>query len=198
MKYPIELIRLISFFKKLPGVGNKTAERFAFSILDWKNEEIDNFANQLSGARKKISSCVVCGTMKDSELACDFCEHPHRNQTQLCIISSAKDVFSIESTHMYQGLYHVLTGLLSPMKNLHPKEIGIDKLMTRIENSSVKEIIIALDSTIEGDTTALYLKEILPDDISVFRLAFGLPIGSSLDFVDGSTLSRAFMGRQKF
>ncbi len=199
MKYPTDLLRLIALFKKLPGVGTKTAERFAFQLLTWEESQTQLFAEQISTIKKKIKFCPECGCMGDIDLPCPFCDRTRRDVTTLCIISSPKDAFAIEETHMFRGLYHVIGGLLSPLDGKTPEKIGIDHLKKRIQELQSKEIIIALDSTLEGDTTALYIKEQLSaEGLSVSRLAFGLPLGSSLDFVDGGTLSRALIGRQSF
>ncbi len=199
MKYPIELLRLIALFKKLPGVGSKTAERFAFQLLTWNEAETQMFAEQVAITKKRIKFCPTCGCMGESDAPCSFCDKTKRDTSCLCIISSAKDAFAIEETHIFKGLYHVINGLLSPIDGKTPEKIGIEALKKRIHDLQVKEIIIALDSTLEGDTTSLYLKEQLSlQGISVSRLALGLPMGSSLDFIDGGTLSRALLGRQLF
>ncbi len=197
MRYPADLLKLIALFKKLPGVGSKTAERFAFELLGWEETQIHMFAEQVSTVKKKIQFCPECGCMGEIDLACTFCNK--RDTSCLCIISSAKDAFAIEDTHIYKGLYHVIDGLLSPIDGKTAEKIGVEKLKKRIADLQIKEIVIALDSTLEGDTTSLYLKDQLTaSHISISRLALGLPLGSSLDFIDGGTLSRALMGRQSF
>jgi recombination protein RecR len=197
-RYPAELTALISFLKKLPGVGSKTAERFAFQLLNWKEEELSQLGASLATLKEKIHHCSECGCLMDSGY-CSFCHTQKRDQHILCIIASAKDAFTLEETHSFQGLYHVLGALLSPMDGRTVERLSLNSLKKRIAERGVKEVIIALDSTLEGDTTALYLKQELSDlGLSVFRLAFGLPIGSSLDFVDGGTLARALTGKQAF
>jgi recombination protein RecR len=197
-KYPTLLTQLIAFLKKLPGVGTKTAERYAFQLLCWQDGDLEQFSQLLSEFKKKIPSCPECRCLTDVGL-CLFCESPHRDKSQLCIIASARDAYSIDETGAYRGLYHVLGGLLSPLHGKTPEHLNLEQLKNRITSLGVKEIIIALDSTVEGDTTALFLKEQIQQwGLPVSRLAFGIPIGSSLDFVDGGTLARALTGRQSF
>jgi recombination protein RecR len=195
-KYPEELNKLIAYLKKLPGVGSKTAERYAFQLLNWPEEQLQAFADHMAGLPKNISYCEECFCMVQGE--CTFCTHPDRNVSQqLCVIAHPKDTFSVEETGVFKGLYHVLGGLLSPIEGKQPEHLRIESLRRRIEKLNIQEIIIALDSTLEGDTTALYLKQECEKwGVRASRLAFGIPIGSSLDFIDGGTLSRALLGRR--
>lgn len=196
MKYPTDLLALIAFLKKLPGVGSKTAERFAFHLLNWQENQLGHFAGLIGSIKEKIKYCATCGCLTEND-KCFFCENTKRDRHVLCIISSPKDVFAIEETRIFQGLYHVLGGLLSPLQGCSPENLNIHTLKKRIELDEIKEIIIALDSTLEGDATSLFLKEQINSwGIKTSRLAFGLPLGSTLDFVDGGTLARALMGRQ--
>ena len=197
-KYPSDLTQLIAFLKKLPGVGTKTAERFAFQMLSWQTLELQSLANLISQLKEKVTACPECHALRDQS-KCFFCHDGTRDSSQLCILASARDVYALEETGTYRGLYHVLGGLLSPIDGKTPEHLHLDQLKTRILSLQIKEIIIALDSTLEGDTTSLFLKEQIQGwGLSVSRLAFGLPMGSSLDFVDGGTLARAFTGRQSF
>jgi recombination protein RecR len=197
-KYPSDLTRLIAYLKKLPGVGTKTAERFAFQLLSWQEAELQGFSSLLSGLKKKITPCPECHCLTDHQ-ECFFCQRRAQNPFQLCIVATPRDAYSIDETGAFQGFYHVLGGLLSPIDGKTPEHLHLSKLKERIEKLAIKEIIIALDSTLEGDTTSLYLKEQIQSwGLSVSRLAFGIPIGSSLDFVDGGTLARALTGRQNF
>jgi recombination protein RecR len=198
VKYPSDLAQLIAFLRKLPGVGTKTAERFAFQLLNWPEDELLAFSTLFAQLKKKIIRCSDCYCLIDNNL-CPFCHNPIRDKTQLCIIASPRDAYSLEETGVYRGLYHVLGGLLSPLDGKTPEHLSLEHLKKRITLLRIKEIIIALDSTLEGDTTSLFLKEqIHAWGLPVSRLAFGLPMGSSLDFVDGSTLGRALIGRQSF
>ncbi|HSW86467.1 MAG TPA: recombination mediator RecR [Rhabdochlamydiaceae bacterium] len=197
-KYPTDLSILIAYLKKLPGVGSKTAERFAFQLLTWPESQLKDFADLVKEIKVRIRHCPDCHCLME-ENHCGFCDRTKRDSHALCIIASAKDAFAIEETHAYRGLYHVIGGLLSPLDGRHPDQLKLDELKKRIDDLRIKEVIIALDSTLEGDTTALYLKEHFRSwGLAVTRLAFGLPMGSSLDFVDGGTLARALMGRQSF
>ena len=197
-KYPAELLTLIAYLKKLPGVGGKTAERFAFQLLDWQPSHLQDFAIILATLKERIRNCPECSCLMD-EKGCSFCQIDRRDPHTLCLVASAKDVFAIEETRAFHGLYHVLGGLLSPLDGRAPEHLQLDKLKKRITILPIRETIIALDSTVEGDATALYLREQLASwGIPATRLAFGLPIGSSLDFVDGGTLAKALTGRQSF
>jgi len=197
-KYPPALATLITYLKKLPGVGSKTAERFAFQFLEWSETELKEISCHLSALKKNIQYCKECHCIMDGE-TCPFCSNMSRNQSQLCIISSAKDTFSLEETGVFRGLYQVIGGLLSPIEGKSPEFLNLIRLKKRVTELGIKEIIIALDSTLEGDTTAIFLKEQMQTwGLNVSRLAFGLPLGSSLDFVDGGTLARALTARQLF
>lgn len=195
-KYPPALLNLIGYLKKLPGVGSKTAERFAFQLLNWPEVQLHDLAVHIQKIKEKIQHCPECNCLMEGAL-CHFCDVNKRDAHTLCIISSAKDVYSIEETRSYRGLYHVLGGLLSPLNGCRPEHLRLEQLKNRIESNRIQEIIIALDSTLEGDATALYLKDQLKG-LRISRLAFGLPMGSTLDFVDGGTLTRALIGRHSF
>lgn len=194
MHYPDHLLKLIAVFKKLPGVGSKSAERFAFHLLNWSEEKLLEMGHTIQTTKEKLNNCEECGSLIEN--SCQFCTNPNRRQEIFCVVASSKDIFAIEQTHEFKGLYHVLGGLLSPLQGLSPAPYAIEKLKERAQRLEVKEMILALDSTLEGDATALFVKkEIEPLNISVSRLALGLPMGSSLDFIDGGTLARALVGR---
>lgn len=193
-KFPEDLLSLVAHLKKLPGVGTRTAERFAFEFLSWEPSMLKALGETLIGLREKIPPCSVCGCLTDKGV-CRFCKN--RDSHSLCILSSARDAYAVEETGAYKGLYHVIEHLLSPLDGRHANTIRLDRIEKRIEEHQISEIIIAFDSTLEGDTTALYLKNHLArPNLSISRLAFGLPVGSSLEYIDGGTLSRAFAGRQ--
>lgn len=197
-KYPAELLSLVAHLKKLPGVGTRTAERFAFEFLRWPVGELVALGETLKGIRDKLPPCSQCGCLTDGN-ACSFCDLSERDPSQLCLLSSPRDAYAIEETKSYRGLYHVVEHLLSPLDGRKGEGLDIGRIKKRIEQQKVKEIIVALDSTLEGDTTALYLKSRLSDlSLPISRLALGLPIGSSLESVDGGTLALAFQGRQSF
>lgn len=198
MRYPLHLRKVIEVLKRLPGVGNKSAERFAFQLLNWKPEHLEEISTLLQDIPLKLKHCVECGCLIGEE-ACPFCDESRRNSGTLCIISSTRDVFAIEETREYKGLYHVLGGLLSPMEGFGPDKLNLNRLKHRIKTLSIREVVIALDSTLEGDATSLYIKRELDAlGVPISRLAFGLPMGSSLDYVDGGTLARALSARAKF
>lgn len=197
-KFPEELQHLITHLKKLPGVGTRTAERFAFEFVKWPLEELFAFGSLLSTFREKIPPCPTCGCLTDRG-SCFFCNSTKRDPTQLCLLASPRDAYAIEETQSYRGLYHVVEHLLSPLDGRHAHELKLERIEERIAKQAVREMIIAFDSTLEGDTTALYLKQhFAPTGLKVSRLAFGLPLGSSLEAIDGATLTRALQGRQSF
>src|SRR3989344_3487946 len=175
-KYPSHLLQLMGYLKRLPGVGTKTAERFAFQLLHWPEEQLHLFAEVLKTTKEKIQHCPECRCLMEKN-HCHFCDLLKRDPHILCIISSAKDAYAIEETRCYKGLYHVLEGLLSPIDGHTPDKLDLPRLQKRILALKVQEVILALDSTIEGDATALYLKEYLRRlEVSVSRLAFGIPM----------------------
>lgn len=195
---PQELLSLIAYLKKLPGVGTRTAERFAFELISWPENELSELGDLLKEIQKKIPPCPTCGCLADPVKGCAFCSS-ERDQTLLCLIATPRDAYAIEETRSYRGQYHVVEHLLSPLDGRHADTLRIDRIEQRIKTNSVQELVIAFDSTIEGDTTALFLKQQLSKyPLSISRLAFGMPVGSSLEYIDGGTLSRAFTGRQKF
>ena len=197
MRYPDHLLKLIQVLKRLPGVGSKSAERFAFHLLTWPEEQLRELGAVVSATKEKLKQCHECGCLVGSE-KCFFCHAPHRDPHVMCLIASPRDVYSVEQTQEYRGLYHVLDGLLSPIDRRGPDSLSLPKLKERLKKLEVKELVIALDSTLEGDATALYLKQELAHyPLHISRLAFGLPMGSSLDYVDGGTLARAFAGRSQ-
>lgn len=198
MRYPEHLLKLIQVLKKLPGVGHKSAERFAFHLLNWPDYQLRELGQVVAEIKNKLKYCHDCGCLMD-ETACSFCDLSKRDSHLLCVIASPRDAFSIEDTHEYKGLYHVLGGVLSPLEKRGPDQLSLQKLKNRITALNIQEIVIALDSTLEGDATSLFIKqELAPYSVHVSRLAFGLPMGSSLDYVDGGTLARALAGRNQF
>lgn len=196
--YPSHVLKLVECFKKLPGIGARSAEKLAFDLVNWQDSELKLFSSLLADFKEKVASCPECGCLKGPE-SCKFCA-PEREATQsLCIVAYPKDVYPIEATHEFRGSYHVLEGTLSPLKGRGPDMLRFAPLMKRLENKPFQELVIALDSTVEGDATALYLKSILPSPrFQISRLAFGMPMDASIDYVDGQTLARAFKGRSLF
>jgi recombination protein RecR len=198
MRYPLHLRKLIEQFKKLPGVGSKSAERFAFQLLTWKDLDRQEFANLISQSVSRLSDCTECGLLCESD-NCLICNDKDRDSKIICVVVSQREVFSFEETGQFRGLYHVLGSLFSPLQGRALSQDKILKLKERISNRAVSEVIIAIDATLEGDATALYIKENIQDlPLKVSRIAFGLPQNCSLEFVDGSTLSSALKGRLIF
>lgn len=198
MHYPAHLLKLMELLKQLPGVGTKSAERYAFDMLDWSSSQLEATGKAIATLKANITRCDACGCLKNDQ-RCPFCEDATRDRTLLCVIASPRDAFAMEKTREFRGIYHVLGGLLSPMEGRGPDTLALPQLMRRIQQFQVQELVIALDSTLEGDATALYLKqELEPHSLRISRLAFGLPMGSSIDYVDGDTLARALSGRRQF
>ncbi len=205
MRYPEHLLKLISVLKKLPGVGGKTAERFAFHLIDWPQEKLREMGNSIKSIKENLKLCSTCGSLVDESIAnhsfsqCHYCDPSKRQTHILSVVGSPKDVFIIEETREYRGLYHVLGCLLSPLQGKKPDPNIIEKLKQRIKTLAIEEVILAFDSTLEGDATALFIKKELASlDVTTTRLALGLPMGSSLDLIDGGTLARAFAGRLRY
>ena len=198
MKYPPHLLKLIDVLKKLPGVGSKSAERFAFEMISWPEARLKEMAEVIQSTPNKIQRCKECGCLTEPA-SCPGCEPLSNHVKAMCIVALPRDVFAISTTNEYKGMYHVLGGLLSPLDGIGPDRLNIKNIAQRIAAYQIEEVVIALDSTLEGDTTSLYLKqELEPLQIQVSRLAFGLPMGSSLDYVDGGTLARALSARARF
>ena len=196
MKYPETLNTLIAYLRKFPGVGTRTAERFAFELLRWKPEQIKELGSLFLDLPNKIIPCACCGCLTQ-EGACKFCDPSLREGTVLCILSSPRDAYAIEETRYFKGYYHIIEHLLSPMDGRNANAIRLDRIEQRIEQHGIKEVVLAFDSTLEGDTTALYLKQELAKlPVSISRLGVGLPVGSSLEYIDGGTLAKALSGRQ--
>jgi recombination protein RecR len=198
MQYPRRLEKLFSLLQKLPGVGRRTAQRYAFDLLlRWPEKTLDELQQALDDL-KEVYLCQECGCLAD-ENVCLFCTNPTRRQDQLCIVGSPKEVYTLESTREYAGLYHVLPSLLSPLDGRGEERLQFAKILSRISKGAIREIILALDSSLEGDATCLFLKEKLAGfQVNVSRLAFGIPVGSSIEFVDGGTLARALSSRGSF
>ena len=193
--YPNKFKKLIEIYETLPGVGAKTAQRYAFSLLDLSNEEIDKYVDALNGI-KEIKKCKQCGFLSDEEL-CGICSDKTRDTSTIMLVAYPQDLVAIEKTGSYKGLYHVLNGLISSSKGIYPEDINIEQLLKRIDDS-VKEVIIATSPTMDGEMTALYLNKILENkNILVTRIAHGLPMGSSLDYADDLTLIKALDNRRK-
>ena len=195
--YPESLKNLIESFKMLPGVGEKTAERMAFFLINEEQERTDFFAESIKTAKEKIRKCTICNGITDKEV-CDICSNELRNKKVLCVVEDPRSIFLFERLGSYNGEYHVLDGLISPLEGIDPDEIGIDKLVKRVQNDKFEEIIIAVKPSIEGETTALYIKKIIEGmKIKVTRIASGIPIGTDIEYIDTMTLERALTDRKE-
>ena len=192
--YPKTFDDLIYEFQKLPGVGAKTAERYAFTVLDMDEEDLNAFVETLSHLKQRVKKCKVCGNLTEGDL-CSFCKDVNRNKNIICVVQNPKDISAIESMQEYNGVYHVLDGLINTQKGILPDQLNIRSLLDRI-NEHTKEVILALDPTIEGETTSLYISKLLDGKCKVSRLAHGIPVGSHLDYTDAMTLLKAFEGRK--
>lgn len=193
--YPKSLENLIENFKMLPGVGAKTAERYALLMLDKSESEIQEFAQSLMDCKTKIRTCEICGNIAEDE-KCGICQDTSRNTKIICVVQSAKDIIAMEKTREFHGVYHVLNGVISPRKGILPEDLTITKLIKRLDQG-VDEVILATNLTLEGETTALYLAKLLEDrNIYTTRIAHGLPMGGHLDYADELTLIKALEGRK--
>ncbi|MDO4940359.1 MAG: recombination mediator RecR [Erysipelotrichaceae bacterium] len=193
--YPTKFEELITLFEKLPGVGYKTAQRYAFSLLEKTDDEINLIVQDLLNV-KNIKKCKICGFLCDED-ECEICKDEHRDRSTIMVVGYPQEAVAIEKTNGYHGLYHILNGLISSSKGVYPEDINIESLIQRI-NEDVKEVIIATSPTMDGEMTSLYLNKLLVDkNVLVTRLAHGLPMGSSLDYADDLTLIKAFDNRRK-
>ena len=194
--YPQSIKNLIESFKYFSGIGEKTAERLAFSVLNMEKEQVEILSKSLVEAQNNIKRCKLCNNICEGE-TCDICQDSNRNKDLLCLVEDPKTVFSIEKLGTYKGYYHVLNGLISSFNGINPDELQLDKLINRIQNGHFKEVIIAVKQCIEGEMTALYIKNILSDmNIKVTRIASGIPIGADMEYIDSLTLEKAFDNRQ--
>lgn len=195
MKLP-HLQSLLFELKKLPGVGPRSAERMVQHFLKAKNQDLNQLSKLLAGLKDKIKACSKCFSFSQEDDLCFICKDSLRKSEVICVVEQAFDVFRIEKGTSFKGLYHVLNGILSPLNNIHPENLNLQDLKNRVLTENVKELILALDSDLEGDTTVLYIKELLKGlDIKISRPALGIPMGSDLSFVDDKTLTQAIENR---
>ena len=193
--FPAALDNLIDRFASLPGIGRKSAQRLAFYVLALPDEEALAFADTIRTAKKEVKRCSVCRNYTDHEI-CPICASDRRDRSVICVVSDPKDVLSIERAREYNGLYHVLHGVISPMNHIGPDDIGVKELLIRASNEEVREVIMATNPDTEGEATAIYISRLLkPFGLKVTRLAYGIPVGSNLEFADDATLTRALGGR---
>ena len=193
--FPASLENLIDKFASLPGIGRKSAQRLAFHVLALPEEEALSFASAITEAKRSVHTCKVCQNLTEGEL-CAICASDRRDHSTICVVSEPRDVLSIERGHEFNGTYHVLHGVLSPMNHVGPDDIRIKELLHRVAEEDVEEVIMATNPDTEGEATAMYISRLLkPFQIKVTRLAYGIPVGSNLEFADDATLNRALEGR---
>ena len=195
-KYPQAIEEIIEILKTLPGVGRRSAERMAFSMLKWDTDKLDILGNRLKTLHEKIGSCPECGNLAASGELCNICAMHSRDRTLICVVEEASQVQNIESSSFFKGVYHVLGGKLSPLEGKNVKDLKLDELLERIKRHSARELILALSPDVEGQATAIYIADILKGyDLKITRLAQGLPAGSDISYADSATIAAALNGR---
>lgn len=195
--YPELLETLIEYFKKLPGIGERTAERYALALIKLNKEELDDFSVCIKDIKTTLQNCEICGHLTDRN-ECSICTDTARNHNLICVVEDYKSIFMFEKTGKFNGVYHVLGGLISPIDGINPDDLNISKLISRCKELTDAEVIIALRPTIEGDTTTLYLKKNLAKEgIKITRLSYGIPMGAEIDYLDVLTLERALYDRKE-
>ncbi len=196
--FPPALETLVEQFARLPGIGRKSAQRLAFFILDRPDEDAKAFADAIVAAKSSISCCPVCQNLTEGDGPCPLCASSRRDHSVICVVADPKDVMAMERAREYQGLYHVLHGVISPMNHVGPDDLRIKQLVERVANGGVDEVIMATNPDTEGEATAMYLSRLLrPFGVKITRLAYGIPVGSHLEFTDDATLMRALEGRRE-
>ena len=195
--YSPSIEKLIQSFEKLPSIGNKTAARLAFYILNASEEETNEFVSSIINAKKNLKYCSQCYNISDTD-PCTICGNPKRDQSQICVVEDVRDIIAMERTHEFKGVYHVLHGSISPMNGIGPEDIKIKELLARLMDGQVKEVILATNPRVEGEATAMYLSKLIkPLGISVTRIAHGIPVGGDLEYTDEITLTKALEGRRE-
>jgi len=197
MIYPKAIASLIECFQKFPAIGPKSAQRMAFYLLRMPQSEVEKFAKTMLDVKQNIKTCEICFNISSTS-PCEICSSTSRDRSVICVVAETKDLIAIEKTNEYKGLYHVLQGLISPMDSIGADDIRIKELLNRLVNDEVKEVILALSPSVEGEATSLYLTKLIkPFNIKVSRIAFGIPIGSDIEYADEITLARAIEGRRE-
>ena len=195
--YSTSIEKLIQSFEKLPSIGNKTAARLAFYILNASEEETNEFVSSIINAKKNLKYCSKCYNISDTD-PCTICGNPKRDETQICVVEDVRDIIAMERTHEFKGVYHVLHGTISPMNGIGPEDIKIKELLSRLMDGQVKEVILATNPRVEGEATAMYLSKLIkPLGVSVTRIAHGIPVGGDLEYTDEVTLTKALEGRRE-
>lgn len=197
MLYTSSFSKLIDVFRKMPGIGHKSAVRMAYYILSLSDSEVDGIITAISDAKEKIRYCSVCQNMTESD-PCEICSNPKRNHSVICVVEQPKDVIALEKTREYYGVYHVLHGAISPMDGITPDDLKIKELLSRVAQGGVDEVIMANSPSIEGEATAMYISKLIrPFGVKVTRIAYGLPVGGDLEYADQITLVKAIEGRHE-
>ena len=197
MIYPKSIAQLIEHFQKFPSVGPKSAQRMAFYLLRMPITEVEKFAQSMIDAKHNTKTCEICFNLSASS-PCEICSSPQRDKSIICVVAETKDLIAVEKTNEYKGLYHVLQGLISPMDGIGADDIRIKELLNRLTNDDVKEVILALSPSVEGEATSLYLTKLIkPFGIKISRIAFGLPVGADLEYADEITIAKAIEGRRE-
>ena len=195
--YSPSIEKLIEAFEKLPSIGHKTAARLAFHMLNSSEEEINNFVNAITNAKKNLKYCSKCFNISDTD-PCIICSNPKRDESIICVVEDVRDIIAMERTHEFNGVYHVLHGSISPMNGVGPDDIKVKELLARLTDGKVKEIILATNPRVEGEATAMYLSKLIkPLGIKVTRIARGIPVGGDLEYTDEITLMQALEGRRE-
>ena len=195
MNYPKTILKLTECFKKFPGIGEKSGERLALASLNMDNDIIDLFSKSLKDSKTKIKKCERCGSLTEEDL-CQICTDKTRDTSTLCVVEECKNVILFEKIGSYKGIYHVLGGLISPLEGINPEDIHIDKLINRIKDENIKEVILAIKPSVEGETTALYIRKMLEGtDVKISKIAHGIPMGADIDYIDPLTLEMAIEDR---
>lgn len=191
------LARLITEFKRLPGIGQKSAQRIAFHVMRASRDDAEQLSQAILDVKDKLTICAVCNNISDAEL-CQYCRDPHRDQRIVCVVEDSNNIVGIETTRQFNGLYHVLGGALSPLRGIGPEQLKIKSLVNRIAKGGIEEVIVATNPTTEGEATAVYLSKLLkPLGLRVTRIAMGIPVGSDLEFADEVTIWKALEGRRE-
>jgi len=197
MLYTASFQKLIDVFRKMPGVGQKSAVRMAYHVLAMSDEEADSMVETIKQAKEKIGYCAICQNTTEQN-PCEICSNPKRDSSVICVVEQPKDVVALEKTREYYGTYHVLHGCISPMDGIGPEDIKIKELLTRVADETVTEIIMAISPSIEGEATTMYISKLLkPFGVRVTRIAYGIPVGGDLEYADQVTLAKAIEGRRE-
>ena len=198
MKYPKSFEELLECFKTLPGIGEKNAERLCFAVLQSSEEQAKKFSDSIMNVKTKIKKCNICNNYTEDSDICEICNNEGRDHSTICVVESVKDLILFEKSNAFKGVYHVLEGLISPLEGINPEDIKINELINRIKKREIKEVILALNMTMEGETTSLYITKLLEGTgVSVSKIAAGIPVAADMEYLDSLTIQRALEGRNK-